>query len=179
MIGPLQIPVSDNAITLSNYGEKTGEAMAMGEKSPVALINPQAAGRLAITEAVLNLISSGVTNLSSIKLSANWMASPNNLEANSNLFETVKTISQDICKTWNLTIPVGKDSLSMETQWKDCKNTSPESLIISAFAPIKEVNKSITPMMSDEEGLVLARINFGSTEMRLGGSILSLSLIHI
>ena len=173
MIGPLQIPVSDNAITLSNYGEKTGEAMAMGEKSPVALINPQAAGRLAITEAVLNLISSGVTNLSSIKLSANWMASPNNLEANSNLFETVKTISQDICKTWNLTIPVGKDSLSMETQWKDCKNTSPESLIISAFAPIKEVNKSITPMMSDEEGLVLARINFGSTEMRLGGSILS------
>ena len=89
MIRPLQIPVSDNAITLSNYGEKTGEAMAMGEKSPVALINPQAAGRLAITEAVLNLISSGVTNLSSIKLSANWMASPNNLEANSNLFETV------------------------------------------------------------------------------------------
>ncbi len=173
MIGPLQIPVSDNAITITNYGEITGEAMSMGEKSPVALINPQAAGRLAITEAVLNLISSGVTSLSSIKLSANWMASPNNLEANSNLFETVRTISQDICKPWNLTIPVGKDSLSMETKWQGHKNTSPESLIISAFAPIKEVTKSITPMMSDNEDLILIRINFGSNEMRLGGSVLS------
>ena len=173
MIGPLQIPVSDNAITLTNYGETTGEAMSMGEKSPVALINPQAAGRLAITEAVLNLISSGVTKLSSIKLSANWMASPNNLEANSSLFETVKTVSQDICKTWNLTIPVGKDSLSMETKWQDHKNTSPESLIISAFAPVKNINKSITPMLSDKEDLILVRINFGSNKMRLGGSILS------
>ena len=126
MIGPLQIPVADNAITMTNYNEVTGEAMAMGERSPVALINPQAAGRLAIVEALLNLLSSGVQKLSSIKLSANWMAAPNTMETNSSLFNTVKTVSEDICQKWNLTIPVGKDSLSMETNWGKNKNTSPE-----------------------------------------------------
>ena len=92
MIGPLQIPVADNAITMTNYNEVTGEAMAMGERSPVALINPQAAGRLAIVEALLNLLSSGVQKLSSIKLSANWMAAPNTTKTNSSLFNTVKTV---------------------------------------------------------------------------------------
>ena len=101
------------------------------------------------------------------------MAAPNTMETNSSLFNTVKTVSEDICQKWNLTIPVGKDSLSMETNWGKNKNTSPESLIVSAFAPIETVNKSITPMMSDSEDLVLVRINFGSSEMRLGGSILS------
>ena len=173
MIGPLQIPVADNAITMTNYNEVTGEAMAMGERSPVALINPQAAGRLAIVEALLNLLSSGVQKLSSIKLSANWMAAPNTTKTNSSLFNTVKTVSEDICQKWNLTIPVGKDSLSMETNWGKNKNTSPESLIVSAFSPIKDITKSVTPMLSNSEDLVLVRINFGSSEMRLGGSILS------
>ena len=173
MIGPLQIPVADNAITLTNFGEITGEAMSMGEKSPLALINPQAAGRLAITEAVLNLISSGLNDLASIKLSANWMACPNSPKSNSDLFETVKTVTQDICKTWNLTIPVGKDSLSMETKWENHKNTSPESLIVSAFAPITDVHKSLTPMLKKDKDLLLIRINFGSEKNRLGGSILS------
>ena len=173
MIGPLQIPVADNAITMTNYNEVTGEAMAMGERSPVALINPQAAGRLAIVEALLNLLSSGVQKLSSIKLSANWMAAPNTMETNSSLFNTVKTVSEDICQKWHLTIPVGKDSLSMETNWGKNKNTSPESLIVSAFSPIKDITKSVTPMLSNSEDLVLVRINFGSSEMRLGGSILS------
>ena len=173
MIGPLQIPVADNAITLTNFGEITGEAMSMGEKSPVALINPQAAGRLALTEAVLNLISSGLNDLASIKLSANWMACPNTPQSNSNLFETVKTVTQDICKNWNLTIPVGKDSLSMETKWENHKNTSPESLIVSAFAPITDVHKSLTPMLKEDKDSLLVRINFGSEKNRLGGSILS------
>ena len=173
MIGPLQIPVADNAITLTNFGEITGEAMSMGEKSPVALINPQAAGRLAITEAVLNLISSGLNDLASIKLSANWMACPNTSQSNSDLFETVKTVTQDICKNWNLTIPVGKDSLSMETKWENHKNTSPESLIVSAFAPITDVHKSLTPMLKEDKDSLLVRINFGSEKNRLGGSILS------
>ncbi len=173
LVGPLQIPVADNGITLSSYESNQGEAMAIGERSPIAVYDAAASGRLSITEALTNILSSGIKDISKIKLSANWMASPNNDSNNFDLYETVKTISEDLCQLWNITIPVGKDSLSMETTWDNKKTTSPQSLIVSAFAPIEDVTKSITPDFINDENLIVAKIDFGLNKNRLGGSILS------
>lgn len=173
LVGPLQIPVADNGITLSSYGLIQGEAMSLGERSPIAVYDAAAAGRLAIAEALTNILSSGVEDISKIKLSANWMASPNTDSNNLDLYETVKTISEDLCQPWNITIPVGKDSLSMETTWENKKTTSPQSLVVTAFAPIEDVTKSITPDFINDENLIVARIDFGLNKNRLGGSILS------
>jgi len=174
-VGPHQIPVSDNAITLSNFDSLSGEAMAMGEKSPIAISNPVAAGKLALAEATLNLLSSGVKKLSDIKISANWMASPDNNERKTDLFLTVKELTQSLCKPWKITIPVGKDSLSMKTIWQKDKKTnlSPQSLIISAFSKIGNVKKSITPQLINDKNLVLVYLDLADKKKRLGGSIFS------
>ena len=176
MVGPYQVPVADNGITMSHFDSIEGEAMSIGERSPIAIFDAPASGRVAITEALTNILSSGVEEISKVKLSANWMASPNNDSNDYDLYETVKSISKDLCNKWNLTIPVGKDSLSMETAWDDKKNTSPQSLIVSAFSPIPDVTKSITPDLSQNPDLVVLRINFNSKNYRLGGSILSETL---
>ena len=173
LVGPYQVPVADNGITMSNFDSLEGEAMAIGERSPLALEDAIASGRIAITEALTNILSSGVEELSKVKLSANWMASPNTKKNNFDLYHTVKSISEDLCKRWNITIPVGKDSLSMETAWDNKKNTSPQSLIVSAFSQIPDVTKSITPDFVKDEELVVAKIDFSSSKHRLGGSILS------
>ena len=175
LIGPMQVPVSDNAITISDFNSVAGEAMAMGEKSPLALTNPSASGRMAIAEALLNILSSGVSKLSDIKLSANWMASPDSDERKSDLFAAVKSVVEDLCIPWNLTIPVGKDSLSMKTIWDKGKknNLSPQSLIISAFTKISNVNKSVTPALINKKDLVLVYLDLSRGKKRLGGSIIS------
>ena len=150
--------------------------MAIGERSPLAIEDAIASGRIAIAEALTNILSSGVEELSKVKLSANWMASPNTEKNNFDLYHTVKSISEDLCNKWNITIPVGKDSLSMETAWDNKKNTSPQSLIVSAFSQIPDVTKSVTPDFVKDEELVVAKIDFSSSKHRLGGSILSETL---
>ena len=173
MVGPFQVPVADNGITMSHFDSIEGEAMSLGERSPIAVFDAPASGRVAITEALTNILSSGVEEISKVKLSANWMASPNNDSNNQDLYETVQSISKDLCNKWNLTIPVGKDSLSMETAWSNKKNTSPQSLIVSAFSSISDVTKSITPDLHQNSDLIVLRVNLGSNNYRLGASILS------
>ena len=173
MVGPFQVPVADNGITMSHFDSIEGEAMSLGERSPIAVFDAPASGRVAITEALTNILSSGVEEISKVKLSANWMASPNNDSNNQDLYETVQSISKDLCNKWNLTIPVGKDSLSMETAWSNKKNTSPQSLIVSAFSSISDVTKSITPDLKQNSDLIVLRVNLGSNNYRLGASILS------
>jgi phosphoribosylformylglycinamidine synthase len=161
---------------MSNFDSLEGEAMAIGERSPLAIEDAIASGRIAIAEALTNILSSGVEELSKVKLSANWMASPNTEKNNFDLYHTVKSISEDLCNKWNITIPVGKDSLSMETAWDNKKNTSPQSLIVSAFSQIPDVTKSVTPDFVKDEELVVAKIDLSSSKHRLGGSILSETL---
>ena len=174
-VGPHQIPVADHAITLSDFNTNSGEAMAMGEKSPIAITNPTAAGKLALAEAVINLLPAGVAKLSDIKISANWMASPDDSQRKSDLFNTVKELTQKVCKPWRIAIPVGKDSLSMKTIWQNNKKTnlSPQSLVISAFAKIKNVSNSITPQLINKDELVLVYLDLSKNKKRLGGSILA------
>ena len=174
-VGPYQVPVADHAITLSDFSTNSGEAMAMGEKSPIAISNPVAAGKLALAEALINLLPSGVSKLSNIKISANWMASPDNSQRKTDLFNTVKELTQKVCNPWRIAVPVGKDSLSMKTIWQKDKKTnlSPQSLIISAFAKIKNVKKSITPQLINSNELSLVYLDLSKTKKRLGGSILS------
>ena len=174
-VGPYQVPVADHAITLSDFNTNSGEAMSMGEKSPIAISNPVAAGKLALAEALINLLPSGVSKLSDIKISANWMASPDNAQRKTDLFNTVKELTQKVCKPWRITIPVGKDSLSMKTIWQKDKKTnlSPQSLIISAFSKIKNVKKSITPQLIENNELSLVYLDLSKTKKRLGGSIFS------
>ena len=174
-VGPYQLPVADNAITLSDFSTNTVEAMAKREKSPIATSNPVAAGKLALAEALINLLPSGVSKLSNIKISANWMASPDNSQRKTDLFNTVKELTQKVCNPWRIAVPVGKDSLSMKTIWQKDKKTnlSPQSLIISAFAKIKNVKKSITPQLIDNNELSLVYLDLSKTKKRLGGSILS------
>ena len=173
MVGPYQIPVADNGITMANFDSIEGEAMSLGERAPLAVSNAPASGRVAITEALTNILSSGVEELSKVKLSANWMASPNNDVNNFDLYQTVRSISERLCREWNITIPVGKDSLSMETAWENKTNTSPQSLIVSAFSQVPDITKSVTPDFIDNSKLVVAQINFSSFKNRLGGAVLA------
>tara|TARA_B100001123_G_scaffold8694_1_gene10727 strand:+ start:6745 stop:10665 length:3921 start_codon:yes stop_codon:yes gene_type:complete len=178
LVGPWQVPVSDNAITLSGFYGNQGEAMSLGEKSPCAVLNSSAAARMAVAESITNIISAGVENISDIKLSANWMGSPDRLNGNQDLFEAVSAIGMDLCPKWKITIPVGKDSLSMATDWKDERGShsviSPLSLVISAFSKIRDVDLSITPQLKRDEGSTeLLFIDLAKGQERTGGSIAS------
>ena len=174
-VGPFQIPVSDYAMTLSNFDSSNGEAMSMGEKSPIAISNPIAAGKLALAESILNLLPSGIEKLSDAKISANWMASPDNDKRKTDLYQTVRELTQKVCKPWKITIPVGKDSLSMKTIWKNQKKTnlSPQSLIVSAFSKINDVSRSLTPQLLNNKDFILVYLDLSKKKKRLGGSILS------
>ncbi len=176
--GPYQIPVADNAITTTGYLETTGAAMACGERTPVAVSNGPASGRLAVTEAVLNIATAAVGDMGRIKLSANWMCACGEAGEDAKLFDTVKAVAIDFCPPLGLSIPVGKDSLSMRTLWndpatgKEHRQVSPLSLIVSAFAPVDDVNLSVTPDLKNAPStLILADLAHG--QMRLGGSILA------
>ncbi len=177
MIGPWQIPVADCAVTSSGYGHYVGEAMAMGERTPIALINGPASGRMALGEAITNITAARILQLSDIALSANWMAACGQLDEDAKLFDTVEAIS-GLCQDLGICIPVGKDSLSMNTLWQDDKEqkqvTSPLSLIISAFAPVADIRQSLTPQLNLSEGKsLLLLIDLGRGKQRLGGSCLA------
>ena len=176
-VGPWQVPVSDVAVTLKDHKSSLGEAMSMGERTPVATINPSASGRLAVAEAITNILSASIKNISDIKFSANWMSSIQTDSQKQALFETVRSVTIDFCSKIGLTIPVGKDSLSMQTTWKEDKQenqvTAPLSLIISAFAQVDDVNKTITPQLKRQNDSLLVLIDLGKGFNRLGASCLA------
>jgi len=176
-VGPWQVPVSDVAVTLKDHFGVQGEAMAMGERSPIAVHNAPASGRIAVGEAITNILSAPISDIADIKLSANWMSSIMTDRLKQDLYETVEAISIDFCSKIGITIPVGKDSLSMQTSWanenKQYKNTAPLSLVISAFAPIDDVNNVITPQLKEKNESILLLIDLGQGQNRMGGSCLS------
>jgi len=178
MVGPWQIPVADVAVTLADYENYHGEAMSMGERSPVALLNPAASGRLAIGEALTNIAAADIEKLSDIKLSANWMAAAGVPGEDAALYETVHAVGMELCPELGIAIPVGKDSLSMKTVWEEGSEsremTSPLSLIISAFSPVQDCRKTLTPQLRTDKGdtdLLLIDQGFGKN--RIGGSALA------
>jgi phosphoribosylformylglycinamidine synthase len=177
MVGPWQMPVADCAITLSGFDTFAGEAMAIGERTPLALIDAAAAARMAVGEAITNLLAAPVPSLDRVKLSANWMAAAGHAGEDARLFDAVKAVGMALCPALDLSIPVGKDSLSMQAQWSQGgeahKSVSPVSLIVSAFAPVEDVRGQSTPLLSREPGTELWLIGLGAGRKRLGGSILA------
>ena len=176
MVGRWQIPVADVAVTASGFYAHTGEAMALGERTPLALIDGPASGRMAIGEALPNLAAARVDKLNDVKLSANWMAACGSPGEDAVLFDTVKTVGMALCPELGIAIPVGKDSLSMKSVWKEGHTektmTSPLSLIITAFAPVEDVRQTLTPELKAEDS-VLVLIDLGQGKNRLGGSVLA------
>ncbi|MES2633705.1 MAG: phosphoribosylformylglycinamidine synthase [Pseudomonadota bacterium] len=176
MVGPWQVPVADCAVTLADYKGFAGEAMSMGERTPIAAIDAPASGRMAVAEAITNLLAAPI-DLSRVKLSANWMAACGEPGEDAALYETVSTVGMELCPALGISIPVGKDSLSMRTQWshgEDKKKvTSPVSLIISAFATLADVRGTLTPQLDAVQETTLVLIDLGKGRNRMGGSILS------
>ena len=178
MVGPWQVPVADASVTLSDYVGYSGEVMSMGERTPLAILDAAASGRMAIGEALTNMASAYVGDLSRTVLSANWMAAAGHEGEDARLFDTVKTVGMDICPQLGITIPVGKDSLSMKTTWADAQGehamTAPLSVIISAFAPVHDVRKTLTPEIKPcGEGSRLLLLDLGRGKNRLGASALA------
>ncbi len=175
-VGKWQVPVADAAVTTTSLVGYTGEAMAMGERPPVALLNPAASARLSVAESISNIMCSKIDQISDIKLSANWMAAAGQPGEDQALFEGVKAIGMEMCPALGIAIPVGKDSLSMRTTWndegEDKSVTSPMTGVITAFAPVTDVRKTLTPELKDIES-VLVRIDLSKGQFRLGGSILA------
>jgi len=177
MVGPWQVPVADVAVTASGFFAITGEAMAMGERSPIAVINAPASGRMAIGEALSNIAAAQIGDLNKIKISANWMAAAGFKGEDAALFDTVEAVGMELCPALGIAIPVGKDSLSMKTIWTDNGQekimTSPLSLIVTAFAPVKDVSKTLTPQLKYIKDSLLILIDLGAGKNRLGGSVLA------
>ncbi|SFO36268.1 phosphoribosylformylglycinamidine synthase [Variovorax sp. PDC80] len=180
MVGPWQVPVADCAVTLADYRGFAGEAMSMGERTPLAAYDAPASGRMAVAEAITNLLSAPI-ELSRVKLSANWMAACGEPGEDAALYATVKAVGLELCPALGISIPVGKDSLSMRTQWKEGdetkKVTSPVSLIVSAFASLDDVRGTLTPQLdANEEDSTLVLVDLGRGQHRMAGSILAQTL---
>jgi phosphoribosylformylglycinamidine synthase len=177
MVGPWQVPLSNVAVTATAFDRNYGEAMAIGERTPLALINAPASGRMAIGEAITNIAAADIKKLSDVKLSANWMAAAGMGSEDEKLFNTVQAVGEKFCPALGLTIPVGKDSLSMRTTWQDNGKersvTSPLSLIISAFSPVDNVMRTLTPTMDLGVPSSLILVDLGQNKNRLGGSALA------
>ncbi|MCW9005215.1 MAG: phosphoribosylformylglycinamidine synthase, partial [Gammaproteobacteria bacterium] len=178
MVGPWQVPVADVAVTTSSFDVYSGEAMAMGERTPVALLDAAASGRMAVAESITNIAASYIEKLSDIKLSANWMAPAGHPGEDALLFDTVKAVGMELCPELGIAIPVGKDSMSMKTVWEQDGSprsvTAPLSLIISAFAPVMDVRKTLTPQLRTDCGdTSLLLIDLGLRKNRLGGSAIA------
>lgn len=175
LVGPWQVPVADCAVTTVAYDSYAGEAMSMGERTPLALLNAPASGRMAIGEAITNIAAARIDNLSKIKLSANWMCAAGHPGEEEKLYRTVEAVGMELCPALGITIPVGKDSMSMRTAWKDGEMdksvTAPLSLVISAFAPVLDVRRTVTPEIKHDVENVLYFIDLGNKKNRLGGSI--------
>ena len=178
LIGPWQVPVSDVAITASGFVSQTGEAMAMGERTPLAALNAPASGRIAVGEAVTNIAAAAINDIKDIKLSANWMAAAGHPGEDAKLFDTVKAVGAELCRELGIAIPVGKDSLSMRARWTDAVGehqvVAPVSLIVSAFAPVTDIRRHLTPQLKPlEERSQLLLLDIGEGSNRLGGSCLA------
>ena len=177
MVGPWQLPVADCAITLSGFDGDTGEAMAIGERTPLALLDAAASARMAVGEAITNLLAAPVETLDRIKLSANWMAAAGHPGEDARLFDAVKAVGMELCPALDLSIPVGKDSLSMQARWTTDgvahRSVSPVSLVVTAFAPVVDVRQQLTPLLRRDVESELWLIGLGAGKQRLGGSILS------
>jgi phosphoribosylformylglycinamidine synthase len=178
MVGPWQLPVSDVAVTVADYFSTRGEAMAMGERTPLALLDPAASGRMAIAEAVTNIAAADVRRIEDIRLSANWMAACGEPGEDADLHDTVYAVGEQFCPALGIAIPVGKDSLSMRTVWREAgeerRVLAPVSLIVSAFAPVADVRRTLTPQLRLERGETrLLLVDLGQGRNRLGGSCLA------
>src|SRR5215472_11270015 len=178
LVGPWQVPVSDVAVTLADYRGAAGEAMAMGERTPVAVLDAPASGRLAVSEAVTNILAADVGTLSQIRLSANWMAAAGEPGEDAALYATVHAVAKELCPKLGIAIPVGKDSLSMRTRWSEGgmekSVIAPVSLIVSAFAPVRDARATLTPVLQlDERPTSLWLIDLSGGRNRLGGSALA------
>ncbi len=177
MVGPWQVPVSDVAVSTTSFNVHSGEAMAMGERTPIALLDGPASGRMAVGEAITNIAAAAINRISDIKLSANWMAPAGHPGEDAILFDTVKAVGMELCPELGIAIPVGKDSMSMKTVWQqdgeERSVTAPLSLIISAFAPVTDVRSTMTPQLSTDKGTLLVMIDLGCGENRMGGSALA------
>ncbi|MEF8792429.1 phosphoribosylformylglycinamidine synthase [Thiohalorhabdus sp.] len=176
MVGPWQVPVADVGVTLAGFDTRRGEAMAMGERPSAALLSGSASGRLAVAEAITNIAAARVRRLEEVKLSANWMAASGHPGDDADLYDTVAAVS-DMCRTLDIAIPVGKDSLSMKTVWTDeagaHEMASPVSLVVSAFAPVADATATLTPQLDPDPAAELLLIDLGVGAHRLGGSILA------
>ena len=178
-VGPWQIPVADCAVTTAAYDTYCGEAMSMGERTPVALLDAPASGRLAIAESITNIAATPIAKLSDVKLSANWMCAAGHKGEDEKLYRTVETIGMELCPALGITIPVGKDSMSMRTAWEEsCGEakavTSPMSVVITAFAPVTDVRKTVDPQLQTNKGATaLLYVDLGNGQARIGGSILT------
>ena len=178
MVGPWQVPVADCAVTATSFDVYTGEAMAMGERTPLALLDAPASGRMAIGEVLTNLAGARIGKLSDIKLSANWMSAAGHPGEDARLYDTVKAVGMELCPELGLTIPVGKDSMSMKTRWSEegaeKSVTAPMSLIVSGFAPVVDIRGTLTPRLRMDKGETdLILIDLGRGKDRMGASILA------
>ena len=154
MVGPWQVPVADVAVTTAAFDTYHGEAMAMGERTPLALIDASASGRMAIGEVITNIAAADIAEIGDIKLSANWMVAASHDGEGARLYDTVKAVGMDLCPALGIAIPVGKDSMSMQAKWQsdgeDHKVTAPLSLVVTGFAPVDDVRKTLTPQLRDD-----------------------------
>ncbi|MFT4937003.1 MAG: phosphoribosylformylglycinamidine synthase [Paraglaciecola sp.] len=177
MVGPWQVPVADVAVTAAAFDTYQGEAMSMGERTPIALLNYAASARMAVGEALSNLAAADIGDLKRINLSANWMAAAGHPGEDAGLYEAVKAIGEELCPALDLTIPVGKDSMSMKTKWHDKDGekavTSPLSLVITAFGAVQDIRKTITPELKTNQGdTLLMLVDLGNGQNRMGASCL-------
>ena len=176
MVGPWQVPVADCAVTLADFKGMAGEAMSLGERSPLAALNAPASGRMAVAEAITNILAAPI-ELGKLKLSANWMAACGEPGEDAALFDTVQAVGMQLCPELGISIPVGKDSLSMKTRWQDQGQTkqvtSPVSLVITAFASLADVRGTLTPQLNAEDDTSLILIDLGQGQHRMGASILA------
>ncbi|ACS86548.1 phosphoribosylformylglycinamidine synthase [Musicola paradisiaca Ech703] len=177
MVGPWQIPVADCAVTTASLDSYHGEAMSIGERAPVALRNFAASARLAVGEAITNIAATHIGDLKRVKLSANWMAAAGHPGEDAGLYEAVKAIGEELCPALGLTIPVGKDSMSMKTRWQEGNDdrsvTSPMSLVISAFARVDDVRNTVTPQLRTDRDNVLLMVDLGAGHHALGATALA------
>ncbi len=177
MVGPWQIPVSDCAVTALSYDSYLGEAMAMGERSPLALLDGPSSARIAIAEAITNIAAAPIASISQIRLSANWMCAADHEGEDAVLFDMVRTVGMEFCPELDITVPVGKDSMSMRTSWvvdeQEKTVISPVSLVVSAFSPVTDIRGVVTPVLISDDENILICIDLGGGANRLGGSALA------
>ena len=177
MVGPWQVPVADVAVTLMGFSTHRGEAFAIGERTPLALVNAPASGRMAVGEAITNIAAARIDKIGDIKLSANWMAAAGHHGEDAALFDTVRAVGMELCPQLGISIPVGKDSMSMKTVWQDGAEqksvTAPLSLIVTAFAPTPDARETLTPQLAPFMDTTLLLIDLGQGKKRMGGSALA------